>query len=57
MDKKTTFLQMRFFTGDPESPVYFLLIIEIQNGVPTNTFIAKFPKAPWQLLRYPYGLN
>jgi hypothetical protein len=57
MEKKTTFLQMRFFTGDPESPVYFLLIIEIQNGVPTNTFIAKFPKAPWQLLRYPYGLN
>jgi len=57
MEKKTTFLQIRFWTGDEESPVHYLLIIELQDGVPKNTMVAKFPRAPWQFLRYPHGLN
>ena len=57
MEKKTTFLQMTFWIGDDEFATYYLIIIEIVNDVPRNTIIAKFPKAPWQFLRYPHGLN
>lgn len=57
MEKKTTFLQMTFWTGDEEFPSYYLIIVEIVNDVPRNTIITKFPKAPWQFTRYPYGSN
>lgn len=57
MDKKTTFLQIRFWTGDEEAPEHYLLIIEICDGIPKNTIITKIPKAPWQLTRYPHGSN
>ena len=57
MEKNTTFLQIRFWVGDNECPDYYLMIIEIYDGVPKNTMVAKFPRAPWQLIRYPYGSN
>jgi hypothetical protein len=60
MDReKTTFLQIPFWTGDEESPQHFLIIIPIQDGIPKNgqALIVKFPRAPWQFLRYPHALN
>jgi hypothetical protein len=57
MEKKTKFLQVQFWIGDEECPEHYLTIIEILDGVPTNTFFVKIPRAPWELTRYPYGLN
>jgi hypothetical protein len=57
-DNKTTFLQTTFIIGDDETATYYILIIEIVDGVPTNrTLITTFPKTPWQFTRYPYGIN
>jgi hypothetical protein len=55
---KSTFLQITFWTSDSECPEYYLVIIELLDGVPTkNMLITKFPKSPWQFARYPYGIN
>jgi len=51
------FLHFKFRVGDEEPPEYYLLIIEICNGVPVLTLIAKYPKTPVIMHLYPYSLN
>ena len=57
MEKKTTFLQLQFWTGDDESPVFYLAIIEIVDDIPVSALIVKYPKAPIHFYRYPNVLN
>jgi hypothetical protein len=57
MNKKPTFLQTTFWTGDDENFQSYLVIFEIKDGIPASPMIAKIPKTPIHSSRYPYILN
>ena len=57
MEKKTKFLQLTFWLGDDESPVFYLVIVEIHGDNPVSALIIKCPKSPIHFYRYPNVLN
>ena len=57
MINNTKFLQLTFWMGDDESPVFYLVIVEIHDDIPVFALIVKCPKAPIHFYRYPNVLN
>ena len=59
MEKQTKFLQFDIWAGDDdEKNEYYLVIIEIKNGIPSlPVLISKYSELPTQFSLYPYVIN